>query len=68
MSRVFSFYQQLRYTDTLVTEQERGVSIKATPLSLMLPDSRGKSFLMNVYDTPGKLCPIGHANITCNVL
>ena len=32
---------------------QRGVSIKATPVSLVLPDSKSKSFLMNVYDTPG---------------
>lgn len=42
-----------RFSDTLFTEQERGVSIKAMPLSLLLPDSRGKSFLLNVLDTPG---------------
>ncbi|GBO31928.1 U5 small nuclear ribonucleoprotein component [Araneus ventricosus] len=44
----------LRYTDTLYTEQERGVSIKATPVTFVLPDLKGKSFLMNIFDTPGK--------------
>lgn len=43
----------LRYTDTLFTEQERGVSIKATPVTLLLPDIKGKSYLMNIFDTPG---------------
>lgn len=43
----------LRYTDTLYTEQERGVSIKATPVTLVLPDLKGKSYLMNIFDTPG---------------
>ncbi|XP_043221860.1 116 kDa U5 small nuclear ribonucleoprotein component-like isoform X1 [Amphibalanus amphitrite] len=43
----------LRYTDTLFTEQERGVSIKATPLTLVLQDTRSKSYLMNLFDTPG---------------
>ncbi|GFS72205.1 116 kDa U5 small nuclear ribonucleoprotein component [Nephila pilipes] len=43
----------LRYTDTLYTEQERGVSIKATPVTFVLPDLKGKSFLMNIFDTPG---------------
>nr|XP_022313833.1 116 kDa U5 small nuclear ribonucleoprotein component-like [Crassostrea virginica] len=43
----------IRYTDTLFTEQERGVSIKASPVTLVLPDSRNKSFLMNLFDTPG---------------
>lgn len=43
----------LRYTDTLFTEQERGVSIKSTPITLVLPDIKQKSFLMNIFDTPG---------------
>ncbi|XP_037094775.1 LOW QUALITY PROTEIN: 116 kDa U5 small nuclear ribonucleoprotein component-like [Pollicipes pollicipes] len=43
----------LRYTDTLFTEQERGVSIKATPLTLVLQDCRSKSYLLNLFDTPG---------------
>ena len=33
--------------------QERGVSIKAMPATLVLQDLRGKSFLVNLYDTPG---------------
>lgn len=45
--------RELRYTDCRVDEQERGISIKATPLSLILPDSREKSYLINVFDTPG---------------
>lgn len=43
----------LRYTDTLFTEQERGVSIKAMPVTLVLPDCKNKSYLMNIFDTPG---------------
>ena len=42
-----------RYTDTRLDERERGISLKATPLSYMLADSRGKSHLINVMDTPG---------------
>ncbi|TNM96998.1 hypothetical protein fugu_015154 [Takifugu bimaculatus] len=45
----------LRYTDTLFTEQERGVGIKSTPVTMVLPDSRGKSYLFNVMDTPGHI-------------
>lgn len=45
--------KDIRYTDTLFTEQERGVSIKASPVTLVLPDSRNKSYLMNLFDTPG---------------
>lgn len=45
--------KELRYTDTLYTEQQRGVSIKATPVTLVLPDVKGKSYLLNIFDTPG---------------
>lgn len=45
--------RDLRYTDTLLTEQERGLSIKAQPVTLVLPDITGKSFLVNCMDSPG---------------
>jgi len=44
----------LRYTDTRVDEQSRGISMKSTPMSLILEASNGKSFVMNMLDTPGK--------------
>ncbi|XP_057336183.1 116 kDa U5 small nuclear ribonucleoprotein component-like isoform X2 [Microplitis mediator] len=43
----------LRYTDTLPNEQQRGVSTKATPVTLLLQDVKSKSYLMNIFDTPG---------------
>ncbi|XP_044763809.1 116 kDa U5 small nuclear ribonucleoprotein component [Coccinella septempunctata] len=45
--------KNLRYTDTLFTEQERGCSIKSTPVTLLLQDIKNKSYLMNIFDTPG---------------
>ncbi|XP_025094078.1 116 kDa U5 small nuclear ribonucleoprotein component-like [Pomacea canaliculata] len=45
--------RDMRYTDILFTEQERGVSIKSTPVTLVLPDTKNKSFLINIFDTPG---------------
>lgn len=45
--------RDLRYTDTLFTEIERGVSIKTQPLTILLPDTRGKSYLLNIMDSPG---------------
>lgn len=45
--------QQLRYTDTHILEQERGITIKASPISLVLQNTKGKSFLFNIMDTPG---------------
>lgn len=50
--------KNLRYTDTLFTEQERGVGIKAVPVTLVLPDIKHKSYLMNIFDTPGKISQI----------
>jgi U5 small nuclear ribonucleoprotein component len=47
-----------RYTDTRKDEQQRGISIKSTPMSLVLPDLRQKSYLINCLDTPG------HANFS----
>lgn len=45
--------EQLRYTDVHFLERERGVSIKAAPMSLVLPGTKGKSHLLNILDTPG---------------
>lgn len=42
-----------RYTDTRVDEQERRISIKSVPMSLVLEDSNSKSFLINIMDAPG---------------
>jgi U5 small nuclear ribonucleoprotein component len=33
--------------------QARGISIKATPMTLVLPSTNGKSFLFNMIDAPG---------------
>ncbi|MCJ1444185.1 MAG: hypothetical protein MMC23_004686 [Stictis urceolatum] len=45
--------EQLRYTDIHVLERDRGVSIKASPMSLVLQGTKGKSHLVNILDTPG---------------
>ncbi|KAK5240608.1 hypothetical protein LTR40_013720, partial [Exophiala xenobiotica] len=45
--------EQLRYTDTHFLERERGVSIKAAPISLVMQGTRGKSHILNIIDTPG---------------
>ena len=44
---------RLRYTDTHVLERARGVSIKSTPITLLLPNLKGKSHVFNFIDTPG---------------
>ncbi|CAK7338532.1 unnamed protein product [Dovyalis caffra] len=45
--------KHIRYTDTRIDEQERRISIKAVPMSLVLEDSKSKSYLCNIMDTPG---------------
>jgi U5 small nuclear ribonucleoprotein component len=45
--------EQLRYTDVHVLERERGLSVKAAPMSLVLQNTKGKSHLINILDTPG---------------
>lgn len=45
--------KHMRYTDTRIDEQERKISIKAVPMSLVLEDSNAKSYLCNIMDTPG---------------
>jgi len=45
--------EQLRYTDVHVLERDRGLSIKAAPMSLVLQSTHGKSHLLNIIDTPG---------------
>ena len=41
------------HTDTRYDEQKRRLSIKAIPMSLLMPSSSGKSFALNIVDTPG---------------
>ncbi|PLB44689.1 putative U5 snRNP component [Aspergillus steynii IBT 23096] len=45
--------EQLRYTDVHVLERARGLSIKSSPMSLVLQSTKGKSHLFNIIDTPG---------------
>ncbi|OBZ78639.1 U5 small nuclear ribonucleoprotein component [Grifola frondosa] len=44
---------QTRYTDTHVLSREREISIKSSPMSLVLSSSYGKSHLIHFIDTPG---------------
>ena len=44
---------RLRYTDTHILERARGISIKCNPITLLLPNLKGKSHVFNFIDTPG---------------
>lgn len=43
----------MKYADTRLDEQDRGISIKSTPMSLILQNSSEKSYAFHIVDTPG---------------
>uniref|UniRef100_A0A914PM78 116 kDa U5 small nuclear ribonucleoprotein component n=1 Tax=Panagrolaimus davidi TaxID=227884 RepID=A0A914PM78_9BILA len=45
--------KDVRYTDVLYIEQQRGCSVKATPIALLMETTRQKTYLTNIIDTPG---------------
>lgn len=45
-----------RWSQSCAVFPQRGVGIKSTPVTMVLPDSRGKSYLFNIIDTPGIVC------------
>lgn len=51
--RIDVYLSKIRYTDTHVLSRDRGISIKSSAMSLVLQNSRGKSHLVNLIDTPG---------------
>lgn len=53
MDRKFHPRLTKRYTDARRDEQERLISVKASPLSFLLQSSSEKSFVFNMMDTPG---------------
>eukprot|EP00771_Trimastix_marina_P000182 gnl/Trimastix_PCT/1190.p1 GENE.gnl/Trimastix_PCT/1190~~gnl/Trimastix_PCT/1190.p1 ORF type:complete len:925 (-),score=283.90 gnl/Trimastix_PCT/1190:338-2899(-) len=42
-----------RYTDARFDEKERCISVKSAPVSLVLQNPKGKSYMLNMLDTPG---------------
>ena len=45
--------QGLKFTDTLLSEQERQMSLVSTPITMLLPDTRGKTYGITLVDCPG---------------
>ena len=45
--------EDFRYTDVHTLSRERALSVKATPITLLLKSSKGKNFGFNLIDTPG---------------
>lgn len=44
-----------RYTDVHLIERDRGLSIKSMPMTLVMQNLNGKSYLCNFMDTPGHI-------------
>ncbi|PYH99551.1 U5 small nuclear ribonucleo protein component [Aspergillus ellipticus CBS 707.79] len=59
--------EQLRYTDIHFLERERGLSIKAAPMSLVLQGTKGKSHLFNILDTPGHVNFVDEIAAACRL-
>ncbi|KAI9512613.1 Calreticulin family-domain-containing protein [Russula earlei] len=45
--------KQTRYTDTHILSRQREISVKSSPVSLILQTTSGKSHLVHLIDTPG---------------
>ncbi|KAG8922693.1 hypothetical protein FRC01_013720 [Tulasnella sp. 417] len=52
---VWESEKPLRYTDTHPLATQRQISLKSSPLSLVLPTSNHKSLLFHLIDTPGHI-------------
>ncbi|OWB86678.1 hypothetical protein B5S33_g5387 [[Candida] boidinii] len=46
-------YKPLRYTDNHTLEVQRGISIKSSTMSLLLPNLKENSLITNIIDCPG---------------
>ncbi|GMM37148.1 U5 snRNP GTPase [Saccharomycopsis crataegensis] len=51
-------FRSLRYSDNHKLEIERGLSIKASAATFVVPDIKGNSVILNIIDSPG------HVNFT----
>ena len=51
--KIDNSYKNLKLTDSRVDEIERKISLKSAPFQILLRDSKEKSFVYNVIDTPG---------------
>lgn len=46
-------HKSMRFMDNHILEIKRGMTIKSSNACLLMPDSKGKSFMFNFVDTPG---------------
>lgn len=57
--RKWNLDKNYRWMDTRIDEQEREMTIKSKAISLLLPDFKDKSYVLNILDTPGHTNFIG---------
>lgn len=55
ISQCFNLNTPLKYTDNHKQEISRGISIKCSPLTLLLENMNGTSFVFNILDVPGHI-------------
>ena len=48
--------REYKWADNRKDEVDREISIKDSPVTVLLQDARGKSYLYNIMDTPGHPC------------
>nr|WGM49977.1 SNU116 [Diplonema papillatum] len=56
-----------RYTDVRKDEQERALSIKGTPVSVLMENDKGKNYLFNMMDTPGHVNFLDEVAAACRL-
>ena len=54
--REWDLNKEYKWTDNRRDEVDREISLKCSPLTVLLPDSRDKSYMFNIMDTPGHPC------------
>ncbi|KAK6203169.1 ATP dependent RNA helicase and U5 mRNA splicing factor [Scheffersomyces amazonensis] len=53
IKKTLKSFKPLRFLDNHKIEIDRGISIKSSPITLILPDLKDKSFIFNFIDCPG---------------
>ncbi|KAH3684108.1 hypothetical protein WICPIJ_004904 [Wickerhamomyces pijperi] len=57
-------HKKLRYTDSTIQEIQRGITLKSTTMSLLLPNcDSGVSKVCNVIDTPGHIDQLDEVSV-----
>ena len=62
-SKPWDLEKEYKFTDNRKDERDREISLKSSPLTVVMPDSRGKNYLFNFMDTPGH--PAFSDEVTC---